>query len=101
MRLSTFHHPCSGVHRASTLCQIEDYDWVTGDYDTIIGDRWELMKGTWEVAPLNHLGYPLSRIHYFTGYNLDASTDWKWAYIDAAGEHGAAQGRSQSLPLVP
>lgn len=79
------------------ICQIEDYDWVTGDYDTSIGDRWELMKGTWEMA-LNHLGYPLSRIHYFTGYNLDASTDWKWAYIDAAGELALRKGAAKVYP---
>ncbi len=79
------------------ILQIEDYDWVTGDYDHAIGDRWELMKGTWDMA-LNHLGYPLSRIHYFTGYNLDASTDWKWAYIDAAGEIGMRRGAAKVFP---
>ncbi|WP_322996968.1 hypothetical protein [Castellaniella sp.] len=79
------------------ILQIEDYDWITGDYDQTIGDRWELMQGTWDMA-LNHLGYPLSRVHYFTGFNLNADTDWKWTYIDAAGELGIRKGAAKVFP---
>ncbi|WP_234049851.1 MULTISPECIES: hypothetical protein [unclassified Xanthobacter] len=75
------------------ILMIEDYDWVTKDYDTeaLGDDNWALMKGTWVMAQ-ETLGYPLSRIFYFSGFNLSASTDWKWAYIDAAAEIGRKNG---------
>lgn len=80
------------------VLMIEDYDWVTGDYDmeALGEDRWALMEGTWNMA-LNTLGYPLSRIFYFSGFVLEHEDAWKWAYIDAAAEIGLQRGAARTF----
>lgn len=53
------------------ILQLEDYDWVTGQ-------EWELHEKSIS-AGTDALGFPLDRIHYFAGFNLnaeDAATNW-------------------------
>ena len=61
---------------AFDVLQIEDYDKVVeGDFD--------FTKLTWILAT-DVLGYPLSAIHYFAGFNLLPSTTWVWYNTDVA-----------------
>lgn len=80
------------------VLMIEDYDWVTGDYNQVeLGqDRWALMKRTWTMAR-DTLGYPLSRIFYFSGFVLEPEDAWKWAYIDAAVAIGLKEGAARTF----
>ncbi len=61
---------------AFDVLQIEDYDKVVeGDF--------AFTDLTWLLAT-DVLGYPLSKIHYFAGFNLLPGTTWVWYNIDIA-----------------
>src|SRR5690625_3535172 len=64
------------AYPALDVLQIEDYDWV-------VEGRFDLTPRTWAVA-LDQLGYPLSAIHYFAGFVLNASDAWQWRWIERA-----------------
>ncbi len=70
------------------VLQIEDYDWVTAG-------EFGLMEGTWTMATQT-LGYPLSRIQYFSGFVLNPTDRHMWAYVDAAIEIGLTKGAAQT-----
>ncbi len=63
--------------------QIEDYDYV------IAGD-WRA-RGEAIAYIDGQLGYPRSRTHYFSGFNLLAETSYLWTNIDLAIDQGRAQ----------
>lgn len=56
--------------------QIEDYDWI------IAGDI-ELVPKTFDAAT-NLLNYPLSEVHYFIGFVLNAEDAYIWRTCDQA-----------------
>lgn len=70
------------------ILQVEDYDWI------INGD-WSDHATTWTTATTT-LGYPLNKIHYFSGFNLQASTaDSVWPNVFQAIRDGYHEAVSQ------
>lgn len=63
-------------HPAFDVLQIEDYDKVV-EGDFVFTDL------TWLLAT-DVLGYPLSQVHYFAGFNLLPGTAWVWYNSDIA-----------------
>lgn len=61
---------------AFDVLQIEDYDWI-------IEQRHDDLPKTWALAT-KVLGYELSAIHYFAGFNLLPGTTWIWRETDKA-----------------
>src|SRR5690625_665860 len=72
---------------ALDVLQIEDYDWV-------VEGRFDLTPRTWAVAT-EELGYPLSAIHYFAGFVLNASDAHQWRWIDLALREAFAKGPAE------
>ncbi|MFG1462120.1 hypothetical protein V5F77_04400 [Xanthobacter sp. DSM 24535] len=74
---------------AFDILQLEDYDWIATK-------EWELHNSTL-TAGTDKLGYPLSRIHYFAGFNLLPETaDYVWPSIFRAAGDGFEWGAAET-----